>query len=43
MSVSGVKVTITVGPHIAAGAVITAPNAAMAQGLAAGFAAVGLP
>ena len=46
IAVNGVKVTIPTGAHVAAGAagaVITAPTAAVAKGLAAGFAAVGLP
>ncbi len=46
IAVNGVKVTIPTGTHVAAGAagaVITAPTAAVAKGLAAGFAAVGLP
>lgn len=44
--VNGVNVTIPSGPHVAAGAagaVIKAPTAAMARGLAAGFASIGLP
>ena len=43
---NGVRVTIPSGPHVAAGAagkVVIAPNAAVARGLAAGFAAIGLP
>ena len=43
---NGVSVTIPASAHVAAGAagkVITAPNAAVAKGLAAGFAAIGLP
>lgn len=46
IAVNGVNVTIPSGPHVAAGAagkVIKAPNAAVAGGLAAGFAAIGLP
>jgi cell wall-associated NlpC family hydrolase len=46
VNVNGVNVTLPSGPHVApgaAGAVIKAPNAAMARGLAAGLAAVGLP
>ena len=46
VAVNGVNVTIPSGAHVAAGAagkVIKAPNAAVAKGLAAGFAAVGLP
>ncbi len=43
---NGVNVTIPVNPHVAVGAagkVITAPTAAVAKGLAAGLAAIGLP
>ena len=43
---NGVNVTIPVNSHVAAGAagkVIKAPTAAMAKGLAAGFAAIGIP
>jgi len=44
--INGVKITIPAGPHVAAGAAgqtIVAPTAAMARGLAAGLAAVGIP
>lgn len=44
--VNGVSVTIPAGPHVAAaaaGQVITAPNEAVAKGIAAGLASVGLP
>jgi len=44
--INGVNVTIPAGPSVAAGAagkVIKAPTAAVAKGLAAGFAAIGLP
>jgi cell wall-associated NlpC family hydrolase len=44
--VNGVNVTIPAGPNVApgaAGAVIKAPTAAVAKGLAAGLASVGLP
>jgi len=43
---NGLNLTIPSGPHVVAGAagkVITAPTAAMARGLAAGFATIGLP
>ncbi len=43
---NGVNVTIPVNSHVAAaaaGKVIKAPTAAMAKGLAAGFAAIGIP
>ncbi len=46
VGLNGVKVTIPGGPNVASGAagqVITAPTAAMARGLAAGFATVGIP
>jgi len=46
VGLNGINVTIPTGPHVAAGAagkVITAPTAAMAKGLAAGFAAIGIP
>jgi cell wall-associated NlpC family hydrolase len=46
IGVNGLNVTLPSGPHVAAGAagkVITAPTAAVAKGLAAGLAAVGLP
>ena len=45
-SVSGVSVTLPSGPDVdprAAGKTITAPTEAMARGLAAGFAVVGMP
>jgi cell wall-associated NlpC family hydrolase len=46
VTVNGVSVTIPDSPHVAPalrGTVITAPTAGVAQGLAAGFGALGLP
>jgi cell wall-associated NlpC family hydrolase len=46
IGLNGVNVTLPSGPHVAPGAagkVIVAPTAAVAKGLAAGFAAIGLP
>ena len=46
IGLNGVNVTLPSGPYVAAGAagkVIVAPTAAVAKGLAAGFAAIGLP